>query len=96
MIKEWNNFKTGKWTKEIDVRNFIQPNYTPYEGDATFLAGATEATTKAYGLKLVELFKKERENGGVLDVDTETVSGIDAYAPGYIDKALEKIVGVTN
>ena len=93
MIKEWNNFKPGNWTKEIDVRNFIQLNYTPYEGDASFLAGATEATNKLWA-EVSELFKKERENGGVLDVDTETVSGINEYAPGYIDQALEKIVGV--
>ena len=93
MMKEWNNFKPGNWTKEIDVRNFIQLNYTPYEGDDSFLAGATEATTKLWA-EVSELFKKERENGGVLDVDTETVSGINEYAPGYIDQALEKIVGV--
>ena len=93
MMKEWNNFKPGNWTKEIDVRNFIQLNYTPYEGDASFLAGATEATNKLWA-EVSELFKKERENGGVLDVDTETVSGINEYAPGYIDQALEKIVGV--
>ena len=92
-MKEWNNFKPGNWTKEIDVRNFIQLNYTPYEGDASFLAGATEATNKLWA-EVSELFKKERENGGVLDVDTETVSGINEYAPGYIDQALEKIVGV--
>ena len=92
-MKEWNNFKPGNWTKEIDVRNFIQLNYTPYEGDDSFLAGATEATTKLWA-EVSELFKKERENGGVLDVDTETVSGINEYAPGYIDQALEKIVGV--
>ena len=76
MIKEWNNFKPGNWTKEIDVRNFIQLNYTPYEGDASFLAGATEATNKLWA-EVSELFKKERENGVVLDVDTETVSGIN-------------------
>ena len=93
MMKEWNNFKPGNWTKEIDVRNFIQLNYTPYEGDDSFLAGATEATTKLWA-EVSELFKKERENDGVLDVDTETVSGINEYAPGYIDQALEKIVGV--
>ncbi|MCQ2969222.1 MAG: formate C-acetyltransferase [Clostridium sp.] len=93
MMKEWNNFKPGNWTKEIDVRNFIQTNYTAYEGDDSFLAGATEATNKLWA-EVSELFKKERENGGVLDVDTETVSGINEYAPGYIDQALEKIVGV--
>ena len=93
MREEWNNFKTGSWTKNVDVRNFIQTNYTPYEGDDSFLAGATEATTKLWA-EVSELFKKERENGGVLDVDTETISGINEYNPGYIDQAFEKIVGV--
>ena len=93
MREEWNDFKTGSWTKSVDVRNFIQTNYTPYEGDANFLAGATEATTKLWA-EVSELFKKERENGGVLDVDTETISGINEYNPGYIDQAFEKIVGV--
>ena len=93
MKEQWNDFKTGSWTKSIDVRNFIQTNYTAYEGDDSFLAGATEATTKLWA-EVSELFKKERENGGVLDVDTETVSGINEYNPGYIDQAFEKIVGV--
>ena len=93
MREEWNDFKTGSWTKSVDVRNFIQTNYTPYEGDDSFLAGATEATTKLWA-EVSELFKKERENGGVLDVDTETISGINEYNPGYIDQAFEKIVGV--
>ena len=93
MREEWNDFKTGSWTKSIDVRNFIQTNYTAYEGDDSFLAGATEATTKLWA-EVSELFKKERENGGVLDVDTETISGINEYNPGYIDQAFEKIVGV--
>ena len=93
MREEWNDFKTGSWTKSVDVRNFIQTNYTAYEGDDSFLAGATEATTKLWA-EVSELFKKERENGGVLDVDTETISGINEYNPGYIDQAFEKIVGV--
>ena len=93
MREEWNDFKTGSWTKSVDVRNFIQTNYTAYEGDDSFLAGATEATTKLWA-EVSELFKKERENGGVLDVDTETISGINEYKPGYIDQAFEKIVGV--
>lgn len=93
MFREWEGFKEGNWQKEIDVRNFIQNNYTPYEGDDSFLKGATENTTKLWD-EVSELFKKERENGGVLDVDTKTVSGINEYAPGYIDKAIEKIVGV--
>ena len=93
MQKEWASFKEGKWTKKIDVRDFIQNNYTEYVGDASFLEGATEATNKLWA-EVSELFKKERENGGVLDVDTDTISGINAYNPGYIDKAFEKIVGV--
>ena len=93
MREQWNDFKPGSWTKSIDVRNFIQTNYTAYEGDDSFLAGATEATTKLWA-EVSELFKKERENGGVLDVDTETISGINEYNPGYIDQAFEKIVGV--
>lgn len=93
MKQEWINFKEGQWTKSVDVRNFIQLNYTPYNGDDSFLSGATEATRKLWD-EVSELFKKERENGGVLDVDTETVSGINEYNAGYIDKAFEKIVGV--
>ena len=93
MMNQWNGFKSGQWSKTIDVRNFIQENYTAYEGDDSFLVGATEATKKLWD-EVSELLKKERENGGVLDVDTETVSGINEYAPGYIDKAFEKIVGV--
>lgn len=93
MFKGWEGFKEGNWQKEIDVRNFIQNNYTPYEGDDSFLKGATENTTKLWN-EVSDLFKKERENGGVLDVDTKTVSGINEYVPGYIDKAIEKIVGV--
>ena len=93
MQEQWKNFKQGNWTKKIDVRNFIQTNYTPYEGDSSFLKGATENTKKLWD-EVSELFKKERDNGGVLDVDTKTVSDINAYDPGYIDKAIEKIVGV--
>lgn len=92
-MNAWQGFKEGRWTKEIDVRGFIQENYTPYEGDNSFLAGATENTKKLWEQAMV-LFKKERENGGTLDVDTKTVSAIDAYAPGYIDKNLETIVGL--
>ena len=93
MKQEWINFKEGQWTKSVDVRNFIQLNYTPYTGDDSFLVGATDATKKLWE-EVSELFKKERENGGVLDVDTETISGINEYKAGYIDKAFEKIVGV--
>jgi formate C-acetyltransferase len=93
MMKAWEGFKTGKWDKEVDVRDFIQLNYTPYEGDDSFLATATEGTKKLWD-EVSQLMKKEIENGGTLDVDTKTISGIDAYAPGYIDKELEQIVGV--
>ena len=94
MIKEqWTSFNEGRWTKHIDVRNFIQTNYTEYTGDASFLEGATEETTKLWDV-VCELSKQERENGGMLDIDTKTISKINAYKPGYINKALEKIVGV--
>ena len=93
-FKQWDGFnKAGEWTKEIDVRGFIQNNYTPYTGDSSFLVGPTEKTKKLWN-EVLELYKKERENGGVLDVDTETISGINEYKPGYIDQAFEKIVGV--
>ena len=92
-MNAWQGFKEGRWTKEIDVRGFIQANYTPYEGDDSFLAGATE-NTKQLWEEVMELFKKERENGGTLDVDTKTVSAIDAYAPGYINKDKETVVGL--
>ena len=88
----WKNFKEGKWSKEIDVRSFIQLNYTPYEGDDSFLAKATENTNSLID-EMMDLFKKERDNGGTLDVDTKTVSAIDAYKPGYIDKEKEVVVG---
>ena len=92
-MNAWQGFKTGRWTKEINVREFIQLNYKPYEGDDSFLAGATENTKKLWN-EALDLFKKERENGGTLDVDTDTVSLIDAYGPGYINKDLETVVGV--
>ena len=92
-FKEWDSFnKQGEWTKEIDVRSFIQANYLPYEGDSSFLSGPTEKTQKLWN-KVLALYEKERENNGVLDVDTKTPSGINRYAPGYIDKDLEEIVG---
>lgn len=91
--KEWEGFVKGNWCSRIDVRNFIQLNYTPYEGDESFLQGPTEATQKLWG-KVMELLKKERENGGVLDVDTHTISTIASHKPGYIDKENEKIVGL--
>ncbi|MGO1041697.1 formate C-acetyltransferase [Clostridioides difficile] len=92
-MNAWQGFKTGRWTKEVNVREFIQLNYSPYEGNDSFLAGATENTKKLWDKAMV-LFKKERENGGTLDVDTKTISGIAAYAPGYLDKVLETIVGL--
>ena len=87
------NFKPGKWQTEINVRDFIQKNYTPYDGDSSFLAGPTEATTKLWE-KCCDLFKQERENGGVLDMDTKVVSTIVSHGAGYIDKDLETIVGL--
>lgn len=86
-------FVGGKWQQEINVRDFIQKNYTPYDGDSSFLAGPTEATTKLWQ-ECCDLFKKERENGGVLDMDTKVVSTITSHGAGYIDKDLETIVGV--
>ena len=87
------DFVGGKWQSEINVRDFIQKNYTPYDGDSSFLAGPTEATTKLWQ-ECCDLFKKERENGGVLDMDTKIVSTITSHAAGYIDKSLEQIVGL--
>ena len=93
-FKQWEGFNTqGEWTKEIDVRGFIQANYTPYEGNDDFLVGATEKTQKLWD-NVTDLYKKERENGDVLDIDVKTPSGINAYAPGYINKELEEIVGL--
>ena len=86
-------FVQGKWTTEIDVRDFIQRNYTPYTGDSNFLAGPTEATTTLWN-KCLDLFRQERENMGVLDMDTEIISTVTSHAPGYIDKDLEQIVGL--
>ena len=91
--QEWQGFTEGNWNREIDVRDFIQKNYTPYEGDDSFLAGPTEATTKLWD-EVMALFAKEREAGGVLDMDTKVVTGITAHGAGYIDQPLEKIVGL--
>lgn len=91
--ENWNGFKSGKWQEEINVRDFIQTNYTEYTGDASFLAKAT-ARTEALNEKVRELFKLERERGGVLDIDTETVSSLTSYKPGFIDKENELIVGM--
>lgn len=92
--EEWEGFVPGKWCDdEVDVRDFIQRNYTPYEGDASFLAPATEATKKLWQIVL-DLSAKEREAGGVLDADTKIVSTLTSHGPGYLDKELEKIVGL--
>ncbi len=92
MLKQWAGFTGDLWKKEINVRDFIQNNYTPYEGDDSFLTDATDATKKLWD-KLTEMFKEEQAKG-VYDVETKTPSALDAYGPGYIDKDLEKIVGV--
>ena len=94
--EQWNGFEGRLWKEEINVRDFIHNNYTPYDGDESFLAGPTEATNKLWG-RLQELQKEEREKGGVLDMETKIVSSLTAYGPGYIDesmKDLEQIVGL--
>ena len=96
MRDEWRGFKGTKWTDDINVRDFIQKNYTPYDGDESFLEGPTEATDILWG-KVQELQKEERARGGVLDCETEVVSGLTAYGAGYIDEKtrdLEKVVGL--
>ncbi|MCE3198184.1 formate C-acetyltransferase [Paenibacillus sonchi] len=92
-MKAWEDFKSGSWQEEIDVRQFIQLNYEPYEGDASFLAGSTEATQQLWE-QFMELAKQERDQGGVLDMDTEVVSSIISHGPGYLNKELEVIVGI--
>ncbi len=93
-FEQWNKFKPGDWQHEINVRDFIQNNYTPYEGDSSFLKGTTEKTKKLWD-EVLELYKKEKEaKGGVLDIDTKTVSTVAAHDAGYIDKDLEEIVGL--
>ena len=89
----WKDFNTGVWDKAIDVRDFIQRNYVPYEGDDSFLVGPTERTTKLWD-KVMKLYEEEREKGGMLDADTSVATHITAHAPGYIDKSLETIVGL--
>ena len=91
----WEGFTPGKWSEdgEINTRDFIQKNYTPYEGDASFLAGPTDATKKLWS-EVLALLEQERKNGGVLDADTEIISQINSHPAGYIDKPLEKIVGL--
>ena len=93
-FEQWKGFNSGDWQTEINVRDFIQKNYTPYEGDDIFLSGPTEKTNKLWN-KVLDLYKKEQEcEGNVLDIDTKTVSTISSHEAGYIDKKLEEIVGI--
>ena len=93
-FEQWKGFEQGDWQSEINVRDFIQHNYTPYEGDSSFLAGSTEKTKKLWD-EVLDLYKKEHDSkGGVLDIDTKTISTITAHDAGYIDKDLEDIVGL--
>ena len=95
-FSQWDEFKGNRWKEKISVRDFVRDNYTPYDGDESFLEGPTEATNKLWG-KLQELQKAERANNGVLDMETEVVTSLTAYGPGYIDenmKNLEKVVGL--
>ena len=94
--EQWIGFEGKNWRNSVDVRDFIQNNYKPYKGDESFLVGPTDATNQLWG-KLQELQKEERAKGGVLDMETEIVSGLTAYGPGYISeelKDLEKVVGL--
>jgi len=93
MKEQWQGFKGSKWQDEVDVRGFIQNNYKPYDGDESFLEGPTESTNTLWE-KLQKLQKEERAKGGVLDMETEVVSSLTAYGPGYLDKELEKVVGL--
>lgn len=93
MKEQWQGFKGTKWQDEVDVRDFIQNNYTPYDGDESFLVGPSKATEKLWD-ELQKLQKEERSKNGVLDMETEIVSSITAYKPGYLDKDLEEIVGL--
>ena len=90
---EWNGFIGGEWEREVNVRDFIQKNYHPYDGDESFLAPPTQNTKDLWD-QVMELSRKEREAGGVLDMDTKVISTITSHAPGYLDKEKEKIVGV--
>lgn len=92
MKSEWIGFKPGKWTDSVNVRDFIQKNYTVYEGDDSFLAGPTQATKDLWA-QVMDLSKQEREAGGVLDMDTKIVSGLTSHDAGYLNKELETIVG---
>ena len=92
MQNEWRDFNGGAWENEVNVRDFIQRNYKPYDGDSSFLEGPTEDTT-ALWQDVLELSKQEREAGGVLDMDTKIISTITSHGPAYLDKDKEKIVG---
>lgn len=92
-FEQWNNFKEGDWSQEINVRSFIQTNYTPYEGNSSFLANATKKTRDLWNTVL-DLYKKEKENGGVLEISNDIASTITSHDAGYINKDLEQIVGL--
>ena len=92
MRQEWASFKGGVWEKEINVRDFIQKNYTPYEGNEEFLSGPTEATNDLWA-QVMKLTEEEHKKGGVLDMDTHIISTITSHGPGYLNKDTEKIVG---
>ena len=91
-MEQWKGFTNGVWQNEVNVRDFILKNFTPYTGDESFLAGPTESTSKLWD-QVMELSKQEREAGGVLDADTKVVSTITSHGPGYLNKELEQIVG---
>ncbi len=86
-------FKNGKWNAQVDIRDFIQKNYTPYDGDDSFLEAPTQRTSELWA-KVKDLMKEERNKGGIMDIDTHTISTIDSHEPGYIDKDIESIVGL--
>ena len=93
-FKQWDEFKPGDWNSEINVRDFIQRNYTPYIGDSSFLSGSTQKTKDLWN-EVLELYKKEKEsNGSVLDIDNKIISTISSHEAGYIHKDLEEIVGL--
>ena len=93
MFDQWKEFNKGIWTREINVRDFIQKNYTPYEGDDSFLAGPTKATLTLW-YQFLDLAEQEIKNGGVLDMDTDIISSITSHPAGYLNKDLETIVGL--
>lgn len=92
IMQKWTGFQSGKWNKEINVRDFIMNNITVYDQDDSFLAGPTEATTKLWS-QVMDLNKQELDAGGVLDLDSKIVSSITSHGPGYLNKELEKVVG---